>query len=51
LGGFHPVWPNESGLVVSGDARSIALTDLNGDSRPDVVVTVNDGELRAFEAR
>jgi len=51
LGGFRPVWPNESGLVVPGDARSIALTDLNGDSRLDVVVTVNDGELRAFEVR
>ena len=51
LGGFHPVWPNESGLVVPGDARGIALTDLNGDARPDIVVTVNDAELRAFEAR
>jgi len=27
------------------------LTDLNGDARPDIVVTVNDAELRAFEAR
>ena len=51
LGGFRPVWPNESGLVVPGDARSIALTDLNGNSRLDVVVTINDGELRAFEVR
>lgn len=51
LGGFHPVWPNESGLVVPGDARGIALTDLNGDKKPDIVVTVNDAELRAFEAR
>jgi len=51
LGGFHPVWPNESGLVVPGDARGIALTDLNGDARPDIVVTVNDAELKAFEAR
>ena len=51
LGGFHPVWPHESGLVVPGDARGIALTDLNGDSKLDVIVTVNDAELKAFEAR
>ena len=51
LGGFDPVWPDESGLVVVGDARGIALTDLNGDSKPDIIVTVNDAELRAFEAR
>ena len=51
LGGVPPVWPNESGLGVPGDARGIALTDLNGDARPDIVVTVNDAELRAFEAR
>ena len=41
----------ESGLVVPGDARWVALTDLNGDSKPDIVVTVNDAELRVFEAR
>jgi hypothetical protein len=36
---------------VPGDARGIALTDLNGDSKLDVIVTVNDAELKAFEAR
>ena len=51
LGGFHPVWPSESGLVVPGDARRIALIDLNGDSKLDIVVTVNDAELKVFEAR
>jgi hypothetical protein len=51
LGGFHPVWPSESGLVVPGDARRIALTDLNGDSKLDIVVTVNDADLKVFEAR
>ena len=51
LGGFQAVWPNETGLVVPGNARGLALTDLNGDSKLDIVVSVNDGELRAFEAQ
>ena len=51
FGSFYPVWPNDSGLVVPGDARAIALTDLNGDSKLDVVVAVNDAQLRAFKAR
>ena len=34
-----------------GDARRIALIDLNGDSKLDIVVTVNDAELKVFEAR
>ncbi len=51
LGSFQAVWPNESGLTVPGNARGIALTDLNGDSKLDIVVSINDGELRAFEAQ
>ena len=51
LGNFQAVWPNESGLAVPGNARGLALTDLNGDSKLDIVVSINDGELRAFEAQ
>jgi hypothetical protein len=36
---------------VPGDGRRIALTDLNGDSKLDIVVTVNDADLKVFEAR
>ena len=41
-GKFSPVGPNESGLVVPGDARSLAHVDLNGDRWPDFVIGNND---------
>jgi hypothetical protein len=50
-GNFVPVWPDESGLVVPGDAKSLSVTDLNGDQRPDFVVGVNNAEVLAFENR
>ena len=48
-GSFSPVWPNESGIEVPGDARSLVTTDLNHDGWPDFVVGQNDGSLLAFE--
>lgn len=50
-GAFEPVWPDRSGLVVSGDAKSLTTTDLNGDDRPDFVVGVNNSRALAFENR
>ena len=50
-GKFEPVSPSLSGLVVPGDAKGLAITDLNGDKRADIVVSINDGELMAFESR
>lgn len=50
-GTFTPLRPDASGLVVAGDAKSLAVTDLNGDGWPDFVVGVNNDELRAFENR
>jgi hypothetical protein len=41
-GGFDPLWPRASGLVESGDARSVAVTDVNGDGAPDLVMSIND---------
>ena len=48
-GTFAPVWPRESGLLVAGDAKSLAVTDLNSDGWPDFVVGLNDSTLQAFE--
>ena len=50
-GGFDVVPPSESGLVVPGDGRGLACTDFNGDGRPDFLIGINDGELRAFANR
>jgi hypothetical protein len=41
----------ESGLVVPGDAKSAVVTDVNGDSWPDIVVGLNDAPVMAFENR
>ena len=50
-GSFTPVWPDRSGLVVPGDAKSLTATDLNDDGWPDFVVGVNDDRLVAFQRR
>ena len=46
---FKPVWPNRSGLVVSGDAKGLTAADVNNDGWVDFVVGVNQGELKVFE--
>jgi hypothetical protein len=48
-GDFEPVMPNVSGLVVPGDGRSVATTDLDGNGRPDFVVGVNNEQTLGFE--
>lgn len=47
-GGFSPVWPAASGIVVPRDARSLALADINGDHAPDLVFGINNGQVQAF---
>jgi hypothetical protein len=47
-GGFTPVPAGESGIVVPGDARALAVADLNQDGWPDVLVTRSDDVPLAF---
>jgi hypothetical protein len=50
-GAFAPLWPDASGLIVPGDAKSLTVTDLNADERPDFIVGLNNGEVLTFENR
>lgn len=45
---FKFVWPHESGLVVPGDAKSLAAVDANLDGWEDFVVGVNDSDPKIF---
>jgi hypothetical protein len=47
-GTFVPVMPGRSGLSVHGDAKSVAVADLDGDPWPDLVVGVNDDYVVAY---
>jgi hypothetical protein len=47
-GGFTPVAAANSGLVVSGDAKGLAVADLDEDGWPDFVVTRNNETMLAF---
>jgi hypothetical protein len=47
-GKFEPVPPAESGLVVPGDAKALAVLDLDQDGWPDFLVTRNNDTQLAF---
>lgn len=48
-GEFRPLPPHESGLVVPGDAKALAVIDLTNDDRPDFLISNNNGDVLAFE--
>ena len=50
-GGFTPVPPAESGLIVPGDARALAIVDLDQDGWPDALVTRNNDTALLFRNR
>ena len=45
---FEALWPAKSGLLVAGDARSLATVDLNRDGREDFIVGVNNADPQVF---
>jgi hypothetical protein len=47
-GRFTPVPPAESGLVVPGDAKALAVLDLGDDGRPAFLITRNNDATLAF---
>jgi hypothetical protein len=47
-GHFEPVTPADSGLVVPGDAKALAVLDLDQDGWPDFFITRNNGTALAF---
>ncbi len=47
-GQFTPVPPVESGLVVPGDAKALAVLDLDGDGWPDFLVTRSNATTLAW---
>ncbi|TVR53697.1 MAG: RNA-binding protein [Puniceicoccaceae bacterium] len=50
-GGFTPVLPAESGLVLPGDAKALTVVDFDDNGWPDFVASRNHGHLAAFENR
>jgi hypothetical protein len=47
-GGLEPVAPAESGLVVPGDAKALAVLDLGGDGWPGFIVSRSNDTTLAF---
>lgn len=50
-GHFRAVPPAESGIVIPGDAKALAVLDLAGDGWPGFVVSRNNSSLLAFRNR
>lgn len=47
-GSFRSVWPDDSGIAVPGDAKSMAMADLNQDGAADFLIATNSGPVHVF---
>jgi hypothetical protein len=47
-GNLAPMTAAKSGLVIPDDAKSLSLTDLNQDNRPDLIFGINDGNTITY---
>lgn len=47
-GHFDPVNAARSGIAIPGDAKAATVCDLNGDSAPDLLVSINAGAPAAY---
>lgn len=50
-GGFRPIAPAASGLVVAADAKGLAVADIDGDGWADFIVTRNNNTGLVFRNR
>ena len=46
---FTALWPDNSGLTLNADARSLTIADVNHDQRPDLIFAINNAGMRTFE--
>ena len=46
---FETQGPLQSGISIRGDGVGVSVLDFTEDGKPDLLVTVNDGELKAYE--
>lgn len=47
-GTFNPLSTTESGLVIHGEGRGVAIGDFNNDGRPDVVIAQHQGPVQVL---
>jgi hypothetical protein len=44
-GGFAPIEPRESGIILPFDTRKVVAADVNRDGRSDLIFAINDGPI------
>lgn len=49
-GNFEAIRADRSGIIASGDAKGVALVDVNSDRWPDLLVANNNAAMQVFES-